>query len=228
MKTVIIFGAYGALGSGVTKTLLCKDYDKYFLADFDAETRKADDRRVINISSGDLSVEKNVEEVYNKFAVEEGSEVYLFSTVGGFFGGKAAADTQLEELDKMLNINLRTNFLIAKHFLKRFDNNVGGLCFTTALSGFNPEKGKAAYGLSKSALNYLVETLALECQEKKIAVNGIAPYTIDTPENRKWDKGSDYEKWHKPEEIGELVDFIFNAGNIVSGNIISLKIRFRR
>jgi NAD(P)-dependent dehydrogenase (short-subunit alcohol dehydrogenase family) len=228
MKTVIIFGAYGALGSGVTKTLLMKDYDKFFLADFDAETRKADDNRVTNISSGDLSVEKNVEKVYNKFAIKEGSEVYLFSTVGGYFGGKDIGDTSLEELDRMLNINLRTNFLLAKHYLKRYDNNIGGLCFTTALSGFNPERGKAAYGLSKSALNYLVETLALECNDKKIAVNGIAPWVIDTPENRKWDKDSDYEKWHKPEEIGALIDFIFRAGNIVSGNIISLKIRFRR
>jgi NAD(P)-dependent dehydrogenase (short-subunit alcohol dehydrogenase family) len=229
MKNLLIFGAYGALGRGVTETLLKKNYDKYYLFDFDAEKQFAGDQRVVNINSGDLSEEKNVKDVFGRITADIKDEVFLFSTVGGYFGGKEVAETSIDDLDRMLNINLKTNFLLAREYLLRFGiSGKGALCFTTALSGFNPEKGKSAYGLSKSALNYLVKTLALECEEKGIAVNGIAPYIIDTSENRRWMKDADYEKWHKPEEIGELTNFIFNSRNFISGNIMSLKIRFRR
>jgi NAD(P)-dependent dehydrogenase (short-subunit alcohol dehydrogenase family) len=227
-RIVLIFGAYGALGTGVTKTLLKKDYDRYYLLDFEAESKDQDDKRVVNINYRDLSEEKNVEEVFSRISVDKESEVYLFSTIGGFFGGKEVSETEIKDLDKMLNMNLRANFLIARQFLRSFYGRRGCLCFTSAFSGFDPEAKKAAYGLSKSALNYLINTLSLECQDKEIAVNGVAPYIIDTPENRYWTKDADYEKWQKPEEIGELINYIFGARTYFSGNIISLKIRFRR
>jgi NAD(P)-dependent dehydrogenase (short-subunit alcohol dehydrogenase family) len=187
------------------------------------------DKRVTNINSGDLSEEKNVERIFSKIEVPENAEIYLYSTVGGYFGGKEVTETEVEDFDRMVNINLKANFLIARQFLKIFGGrNTGGMCFTSAESGFKPEKSKFAYGASKSALNYLISTLALECEEKEIAVNGIAPYILDTPENRKWAEGSDFDKWHKTEEAGELADFIFSARKYISGNIISLKIRFRR
>jgi NAD(P)-dependent dehydrogenase (short-subunit alcohol dehydrogenase family) len=228
-KSIVVFGAYGALGSGVIRTLLKKDYEKYFLFDFDAEQQKTTDNRVININSGDLSIDKNVEEVFRKIDAGDDSEIFLFSTIGGYMGGKEIYETAPDDLERMLNINLRANFNIARHFVKKFGGrNAGGICFTSAYSSFTPEKGKSAYGLSKIALNYLIETLAIECEEKSISVNGIAPYIIDTPDNRKWMKDYDFEKMQKPEEIGALVDYIFSAGNYISGNIISLKIRFRR
>jgi NAD(P)-dependent dehydrogenase (short-subunit alcohol dehydrogenase family) len=227
-KNVLIFGAYGVLGKGVTETLLKKDYDKYFLFDFDAESKPQKDERVVNINSGDLSDENNTEEVFSRIKMNKDAAVYLFSTIGGFLGGKEVSETNAADLDKMLNMNIKTNFLIARHYLKNFAGSKGCMCFTSALSGFNPEKGKSAYGLSKSALIYLIKTLSLECEDKEIAVNGIAPYIIDTPDNRKWMSDADYEKWHKPEEIGELIDFIFQSRKYFSGNIISLKIRFRR
>jgi len=96
------------------------------------------------------------------------------------------------------------------------------------LSGFNPEANRIAYGASKAAVNYLIESLAEECRSKKIGVTGIAPYILDTPANREWGKEEDYEKWHKPGEIGEIIHFIFSNYHYLSGNIISLKIRFSR
>jgi NAD(P)-dependent dehydrogenase (short-subunit alcohol dehydrogenase family) len=224
-KTLLIFGAYGALGKGVISALLRKDYDKYYLFDFNAEEQEISDKRVININTGDLSDEINVERAFQRTDIKEG-KLFLFSTVGGFFGGKELAETTVDDFDKMISRNVKTNFLIAKNFLNKVSDG-GAICLTTALTGLNPEAGKIAYGTSKSALNYLVEALSLECVEKGICVTGIAPHIIDTPENRKWTPDGDYEKWQKPEEIGELLHFIFSNYNYLSGNIIKLKTRFR-
>jgi NAD(P)-dependent dehydrogenase (short-subunit alcohol dehydrogenase family) len=72
----------------------------------------------------------------------------------------------------------------------------------------------------------LVKSLALEGEKIKLSVNAIAPYVIDTKANREWGKESDFPRWIKPEEIGELAHNLFSNFNFISGNLVKLKLRF--
>lgn len=228
-KRIIFFGAYGVLGRGVTETLLKKDYDRLYLADYKAEEVDSADERIVNIKSGDLSDEKNVEKVFNAVEPEKGSEYYLFSTVGGFSGGKELYLTEKDDLDKMLKINLKAAFFISKHFIKFSERAVcRAICLTTALAGLHPSGENIAYGASKAALTYLIESLAEESKSRKISVSGIAPHILDTPANRSWGREEDFQNWQKPSEIGELVHFVFNNYHYLSGNIFTLKMRFEK
>jgi len=226
-RELLIFGAGGHLGKGITQTLLKKNYDKIYLFDFDISKSEIKDERVSTIDTKDLSLEANV---FNSLkSVSPGKEkiFFLYSTIGGFFGGKKVWETDLDEWNKMMSMNLNTNFIIAKHFAKIVkDSFAGSICFTAAMTGLNEESGKAAYGVSKSAIVHLVKTLALEGKEINLTVNAIAPYIIDTPANREWMKNGDYESWIKPDEAGELVDGLFSNFNFVTGNIIKLTNRF--
>ncbi len=56
---LIIFGANGALGKGVTKTLLSKNYDEIYLFDFKFDDSYSDSR-IKKFIIRDLSIEKNV------------------------------------------------------------------------------------------------------------------------------------------------------------------------
>ena len=58
-KKLIILGANGALGKGVTKTLLSKDYDEIYLFDFKFDASFSNSR-VKQFVVKDLNVEKNV------------------------------------------------------------------------------------------------------------------------------------------------------------------------
>lgn len=227
-KAVIIFGAYGALGNGVSDVLIKKEYDKFYLVGTEAEKKGKSGDKIINIDSGDLSVENNVHEVFDKIKIERGTQYFLFSAIGGFWGGVELKDTGIEDWEKVFRMNLRTNFLISRNFIKLMEKagNGGSICITSALAAYKPEAERIAYGASKAALNYLIESLAEESLSKKISVTGIAPYIIDTPANREWGKPENFEKWQKPEEIGGLIDFLFRNGNYLSGNIITLKYRF--
>ena len=58
-KKLIIFGANGALGKGITKILLSKDYDEIYLFDFKFDAPFSDSK-VKQFTIKDLSIEKNV------------------------------------------------------------------------------------------------------------------------------------------------------------------------
>ncbi len=226
-KELLIFGANGALGKGVTKALSEKDYDKVYLFDFkfdDSPAKENSEKIIIK----DLAEEKNVEDAFSKVSPSKEKYFFLYTTVGGFAGGNNIWETPVEEFDKMINMNLKSTFLIAKHFAKLVKGSAGGsVCFTAAFTGVNPETKKAAYGSSKAALIHLVKTISLEGKEINLTANAIAPFIIDTPANRSWMKDADYEKWMKPEEIGELISSVFYHFNFITGNVINLTYRFK-
>lgn len=227
-KKLIIFGADGALGKGVTQVLASKDFDEILLFDFKFENKNTD-QKIKQFIVKDLSVEKNVISAMYEINGNEQTQLFLFSTIGGFYGGNTVWETEEQDLDRMFNINLKANFFIAKHFsqiVRR--SNSGSICFTSAFTASNPEELKFSYGVSKSALNYLVKTLSKEGKEINLSVNAIAPFIIDTPANREWMKNADYSSFIKPIEIGELVYSLFINYNFISGNILELNSRFNK
>lgn len=224
-KILLIFGSSGTLGKGVTDIFLSKSYNEFYLFDFKHKESSYDNIKRIIIN--DLSLEENVKKSFSSIAASKDTAYYLFSTIGGFTGGKKIWETEVGYFDRMINMNLKTNFLIAKYFsLLVKGAHSGSICFTSAFTGLVEEKGKGVYGSSKAALIHLVKTLAEEGKEIKLSANAIAPFIIDTPSNREWMSDSDYSEWIKPAEIGEFVNSIFQNYNMVSGNVFQLKYRF--
>jgi NAD(P)-dependent dehydrogenase (short-subunit alcohol dehydrogenase family) len=225
-KELLIFGANGGLGKGVTESLVNKDYSKIYLFDFNPDDLP-DANNIKKIKIKDLSSESNVINAFEKIKPSKEKIFFLYSTVGGFAGGNSVWDTEKDELEEMFNMNLKASFFLSKYFSKLVkDSKAGSICFTAAFTGVNPEPKKSAYGAAKAALVHLVRTMALEGKEINLSVNAIAPYIIDTPANREWMKDADYNKWMKPKEIGELIHSLFSHFNFVTGNIINLTNRF--
>lgn len=225
-RKLIIFGASGALGKGVVSTLLKKQFEEILLFDFKFDETFTD-KRIKTFHTKDLSIENYVLAAMFEIKTSEKTQIHLFSTIGGYYGGTNVWETEEEDFNRMINMNLKANFLIAKHFSALVKKSYSGsMCFTSAFTSLQPEKLKFAYGTSKTALNYLVKTLADEGKSINLAVNAIAPFIIDTPSNREWQKNADYSSWMKPEEIGELVYSLIENHNFISGNIIELKHRF--
>ncbi len=226
-KELLIFGSNGALGQGAARILSQKDFDKIYLFDVNLKVETAD-KKIVNIEVRDLSKEENVLVAFSQIKPDKNCLYFLYSTIGGFWGNQTVWETNIEDWDRMFNINLRTNFLLAKHFAWLVKDSAGGsICFTAAYIAENPEAMKCAYGASKSALVHLVKTLSLEGQNIHLSANAISPYIIDTPNNRDWMKDADYSKWIKAEEIGELVYSLFSNFKFISGNVITLKNRFQ-
>ena len=173
-KEILIFGAGGALGSGVTETIINKDYDQIYLFDFGFKNSELNNKRVKLITVNDLTKEENVADAFKHILPSNEKVFFLYSTIGGFSGGKTVWETSEDELEKMINMNLKTNFLISKFFSALVSkSSSGSICFTAAYTGIQPEEKKAAYGLSKASLIHLVKTLALEGRSINLSVNAL-------------------------------------------------------
>lgn len=220
-RILLIFGARGALGSEATNVFLDKKYDKYYFFDFKLTSVNYKDPRVKTVDIEDLSIEEDVAEAFDEVEVEEDAYYFLFSTIGGIKAGNPVWDTSYDDWKFMMDLNLNISFLLAKYFAKLVQKARGGsICFTSAMVGLEPSPNKAAYGTSKSALIYLVKTLAKEGREINLTANAVAPLLLDTAENREWVK--DVTSMIKPARVAESIDSVFNRFDSYSGNIFEL------
>ncbi len=224
-RELLIFGANGALGKGIVEYFKSKEFDKMYV--FDLKFSELQYENIEKVIVSDLSVEKNVESAFGKVKAGKDKLFFLYSTIGGFAGGKKLWETDAAELDKMFTLNLKVNYLISKYFGSLVKQSAGGsLCLTAAYSGIISEKNKSSYGISKAGVIHLVKELALEGKEINLSANVIAPYIIDTPENRKWMHGNDFAGWVKPVEIAKIAEFLFENFHFITGNTITITHRF--
>ncbi len=219
-KVLLIFGAEGHLGKVVSKVLIDKKFDKIFLFGINDFGESLPENTSF-VKVNDLSNEDEIIRLFDGIKPSKESIYFLFSTIGGYYGGKNIWETDNRDWSKMFTLNVNISFLIAKYFAELVKKSAGGsICFTTALTSLKAENKKSAYGASKAALNYLVKTLTLEGREINLTANAIAPYILDTEENRSWVK--DKNELIKLDQIAKLVNDIFENYKIVSGNIIEL------
>lgn len=224
-KTLIVVGASGALGTGVTKVLMEKKFDSYILPGVNRDEDWGEN--VITTSKVDFSLENGTARFFEDISPSKDRLFFLFCAVGGFTGGKPLQEHSQSELELMVNMNTQVPFLILKYFTRVVAESAGGSAvFTSAMTGGAATANSSVYGASKAALNYLIKTAAIEGRGINLSVNGFAPNLIQTPQNLEWAGKAEFNKMQNPEEIGELVYQLFRNFHMVSGNIIELPLRF--
>ncbi len=210
MKTVIITGANGNLGSAVTKEFLAKNYR--VVATVASESSKAEFQPHLNqdISVVNLTNEKEssnfVKDTIQKYGVVDAALLL----VGGFAMGNIAA-TSGEELHKQIALNFETAYFVTRPlFDHMMANKRGNIVFIGARPALNPAQGKGliAYALSKSLLFRLAEYLNEEAKGINVSVNVVVPSTLDSSLNRKSMPEANPDNWVKPAEIAEILEFL--------------------
>ena len=87
-----------------------------------------------------------------------------------------------EAWDRILDVNLKSCFLMARHCIPVMQKRGGGVIVNTAsVQGLQSMKGVSAYAASKGGILSLTRQLALEYAEDNIRVLAVNPGTIDTP-----------------------------------------------
>jgi NAD(P)-dependent dehydrogenase (short-subunit alcohol dehydrogenase family) len=210
MKTVIITGANGNLGTAVTKEFIDKNYR--VIATIANENSKKDftPHPNLEILVVNLTDEKEtivfVEKLIQKYTIIDGALLL----VGGFAMG-GIENTTGDDLHKQIALNFETAFYVTKPLFGHMMNNKkGNIVFIGARPALNAAQGKSliAYGLSKSLLFKLAEYLNEAAKGLNVSVSVVAPSTLDTPVNRKSMPDVNPDIWVKPEEIAETLEFL--------------------
>jgi NAD(P)-dependent dehydrogenase (short-subunit alcohol dehydrogenase family) len=210
MKTVIITGANGNLGTAVTKEFIDKNYR--VIATISNEKSKGDfiSHPNLEISVVNLTDEKEttsfVENMIRKYSVIDAALLL----VGGFAMG-GIENTTGDDLHKQIALNFETAFYMTRPLFGHMMNNKkGNIVFIGARPALNPAQGKdlIAYGLSKSLLFKLAEYLNEAAKGKSVSISVVAPSTLDTPLNRKSMPDVNPDNLVKPGEIAETLEFL--------------------
>ncbi|HKK31419.1 MAG TPA: SDR family NAD(P)-dependent oxidoreductase [Alphaproteobacteria bacterium] len=91
------------------------------------------------------------------------------------------AELELAQWDRVMNINLRGGWLLAKAAYPHLKESKGGLVLIASMSGMRPHRGMGAYSPSKAGTIILGETLAQEWAPDGIRVNIVSPGMVRTP-----------------------------------------------
>ena len=148
---------------------------------------------------------------------------------------KAGNCEDLTEYDfqNVLQINLIAPFQIISGLAKGMkERKYGRILNISSIWSVIAKEKRSIYSASKSGLDGLTRTLALELAPFNILVNSIAPGYVDTKMIQLYNSEKELEKikkiiplgrFAKPNEIGELAKFMCSEKNsYITGQIISI------
>ena len=213
-KIVLVAGGTGGLGQAVSKAFLNDGAD--LIVTFRNEQELVDLKRFLGETSSrligrkiDVTDEAAVQGFMDQIASERGRLDVLVNTVGGYVGGIKLWDLDTRLFDQMLNLNLRSGYVLARAAVRLMLKAGRGAIVNIASKAAVDHAAEAgAYAASKAAAVALMDSLAGELRGSGVRVNSILPSIIDTPVNRKMMPQADYSKWPKPEEIARVVLFL--------------------
>ncbi len=148
---------------------------------------------------------------------------------------KAGNCEDLTEYDfqNILQINLIAPFQIISGLVKGMkERKYGRIVNISSIWSIVSKEKRSIYSASKSGLDGLTRTLALELAPFNILVNSIAPGYVDTKMIQLYNSEKELEKikkiiplcrFAKPNEIGELAKFMCSEKNsYITGQIIAI------
>ena len=96
---------------------------------------------------------------------------------------KKFEDATLEELDRVLNINVRGVLTATQAALKQMNDGGRIIMIGSCVGERNMTPGLAAYAATKGAVKMFTQGLAREVGDRRITVNNVQPGPIDTDLN---------------------------------------------
>jgi NAD(P)-dependent dehydrogenase (short-subunit alcohol dehydrogenase family) len=150
-----------------------------------------------------------VEQLIGRILAEHGRLDVLVNTVGGYAGGMKLWESDAATLDRMLALNLRSGFALARAAAKAMLRaGTGAIVNVAAKAAIDHGAGLGDYAASKAAAVAMMDSLAADLQGTGVRVNSILPGIIDTEANRKAMPGADFARWPKPEDIARVILFL--------------------
>jgi NAD(P)-dependent dehydrogenase (short-subunit alcohol dehydrogenase family) len=201
---VLVAGGTGHLGQAVVRELLSSGYDVTATWVVPGERERLESQPV-ELVQADLFDPAQVDAA----VAAVGELEAVVNLVGGYAEGPRVHETDPDDFDTIVRLNLRPGYLLARAAMPRLIERGGGsFVGVSARAALRPFRGAAAYIASKAAVLAFIQALDAEYKHDGIRCNAILPSVIDTPPNRDAQPDADYSKWVAPEEIARVVRFL--------------------
>jgi NAD(P)-dependent dehydrogenase (short-subunit alcohol dehydrogenase family) len=133
---------------------------------------------------GDVADESRCQDMILDCVVRLGALHILVNNAGNARFG-ALDQTSDEDIDMMLNVNLRGVMLMTKYAIPELTKhkNTGNACILNigTSAALTPVKNFSVYSTAKAGITQFTQCMALELSEHRVRVNCIHPGVVDTP-----------------------------------------------
>ena len=189
-KNIIVTGASGGIGNAIIKKLY--ETGANILAS-GTRIEKLEELKKnfenIKILKFDISQSDKIEEFIENATSELGGSLDGIVNNAGITQDNLAIRMNLEEWQKVININLTSTFLMSKFAIKKMlKNKSGKIVNITSVVGHTGNLGQANYTASKAGIVAMSKSLAIEYAKKNININCISPGFIKTAMTDKIDE----------------------------------------
>jgi NAD(P)-dependent dehydrogenase (short-subunit alcohol dehydrogenase family) len=236
-KVVFVTGAASGIGRATAVAFATEGACLAIIDRTEEALRQTED--AINDAGGqvlaiacDVSAAEQVEAAVRR-TVETFSRLDIaFNNAGVENKAAPLADIELDEWDRILDVNLRGTFLCMKYEIPQMLKQGGGVVVNTSSgAGVRGVAGGSSYSASKHAIIGMTKSAALDYAKLGIRVNAVLPGNIETPMMDRF-TGGDIQKaidlepvgrLGRPEEIAEAVLWMSSdLGAFVTGASIAV------
>lgn len=210
--TVLVAGGTGFLGTAVVRELIRSGHNvaATWVVEAERERLASESVELIEADLFDPDAARAAIDAVDDLEA-------AVNLVGGFADGPKLHETDPAEFDRLMQLNLKPAFLLARAAVPRLIERGGGayVC-VSARTALRPYPGGGAYSVAKASVLALVNALDVEYRGDGVRCNAILPSVIDTPANREAQPKADHSKWVKPEEIAKVVRFLVSGDSAVT------------
>ena len=181
-KTAIITGGGSGFGASMAD-LFAKNGAKVIVADIDIDSA----RKVAEGTGGyalevDVSNATSVEQMKIDIFKEYEKVDIVVNNAGTTHLPAPMETIEEDEFDRVFNVNCKSVYLTAKHFVPHFKENKSGVILNIAsTAGVSPRPNLNWYNSSKGWMILASKTMAVELAPFGIRVNVINPVAGETP-----------------------------------------------
>ena len=185
-KTGVLTGAAGGIGRATAERLVKEGWSLVLVDRDDGVAKVAgeiavpDGQTVVGVAADITRPEEYA--AIDKAVAGIGAPLKFLGLIAGVLQKVGSIETlDVEEWDRVFNINVRANFLLIKHFIPALRAADGAAIVT--ISSWYGKSGHGffgAYCASKASVISLTHTAADELARDKIRVNSVAPGNVAT------------------------------------------------
>ena len=216
-KVALVAGGTGALGREVCIALLgagarvittYRQQQEFQNLIADAPSARGGKRGTLTGVDADTTDPASVAALVNEH-MRAGNIDILVNAVGSYAGGKNVWEEDFATYERMLALNLKSGFVLARAVLPgMIRQNRGWIVNIASRAGYGHSAGAALYSASKAGALALFDSLADEVRPYAINVNSVVPSIFDTPANRRAMPSADPAQWPKPAQIAQVILFL--------------------
>lgn len=235
-RVALVAGAASGIGRAAARglaaagaTTICADLNPAGAEGLAAEIRKSGGE-----ASGlalDITDEQNVAHVVERVRSEH-KQIHVLVSTPAVNVRKPLLSYSADEFDKVVRLNLKGTFLIARAVARAMsENRSGSIVLLSSIRSVVVEPGQGIYAATKAGLVQMARAFAAELGAVGVRVNCIAPGVVETPLTQpiknqpEWYQAyagkNALGRWASAEEMaGPVVFLASDASSYVTGTVL--------